>query len=264
MSSETPPPRAAVRRRDVMIGGLAGLAGLGGGAALGRATAPRPAGVVLPEGARPTYAQCGEDRILEMMLTWYGIPGPVTYLDVGSCDPVVNSNTYALYAAGARGLLVEPNPGLSARIRAARPGDVLLAAGIGVSDAAEADYFMFDNHELNTFDPEQKDRLLREVPSLRLERTAKMPLVNINRAIAEHLGGRAPDVLSIDIEGLDLAVLRTLDYGRYRPRIIVAETLITLKRAHNPGTTPFMAGQGYEVGAMTFPNTFYVDKKLLA
>jgi FkbM family methyltransferase len=262
MSAENPapPPPAGgkLRRRDVVIGGLAGLVGLGAGAAAGRFTAPRE----LPEGARASYSQSGEDRIVALMLAYYGIEN-ATFMDIGSCDPVENSNTYLLYTHGSRGLLVEPNPALSDRIRTARPGDTLLAAGIGITDATEADYFMFDKHELNTLDPEQKERLLRTEPDLTLERTVKVPLVNINRAIAEHLGGRAPDVLSIDIEGLDLPVLRTLDFAKYRPRIVVAETLVTLTRNHNPDTTPFMAAHGYEVRGMTYPNTIYVDRKLL-
>ena len=44
--------------------------------------------------------------------------------------------------------------------------------------AAEADYFMFNNHELNTFDHAQKDRLLRDDPGVKLEQTARVPLVN--------------------------------------------------------------------------------------
>jgi FkbM family methyltransferase len=253
-----PAPRGKLRRRDVVAGGLVGLAGLGGAAA-GWYTAPRR----LPPGASASYSQSGEDMILAMMLTYYNIKSP-TYMDIGSADPIENSNTYLLYSTwGARGLLVEPNPALSGRIRSARPGDTLLAAGIGLSDATEADYYMFDKFELNTFDPAQKDRLLRDERDLKLERTVKVPLVNINRAIAEHLGGRAPDVLSIDIEGLDLPVLRTLDFAKYRPRIVVAETLVTLTHNHNPETTPFMASHGYEVRGMTYPNTIYVDRKLL-
>ena len=52
----------------------------------------------------------------------------------------------------------------------------------------------------------------------KLIKVVKMPLLNINRVIAEHFGGGAPDFLSIDIEGLDFAVLKTLGYSRRRGR----------------------------------------------
>jgi FkbM family methyltransferase len=262
MSAENPAPpapRGNLRRRDVVVGGLAGLAGFGAVAA-GRYTAPSE----MPEGASASYSQSGEDMILAMMLTYYNLKNP-TYLDIGSADPIHNSNTYLFYSTwGARGLLVEPNPALAGRIRSARPGDTLLSAAIGLTDATEADYYMFNKFELNTLDPEQRDMLLRKEPDLVLEKTVKVPMVNVNRAIAEHLGGRAPDILSIDIEGLDLPVLKTLDFAKYRPKIVVAETLVTLTRNHNPDTTPFMATHGYEVRGMTYPNTIYVDRKLLS
>jgi hypothetical protein len=91
----------------------------------------------------------------------------------------------------------------------------------------------------------------------------KMPLLNINRVIAEHLGGVAPDLLSIDIEGLDLPILKTLDFDRYRPKVICAETLYTATFRHNPETAAFLTGKGYEVRGMTMANTMFVDRQLI-
>src|SRR5205807_3794 len=85
----------------------------------------------------------------------------------------------------------------------------------------------------------------------------------LNRVIAEHFGGAAPDYLSIDIEGLDYAVLKTLDYAKYRPKVICVETLITATLRHNPKTPELLADNGYELRGMTYPNMFFVDKRLL-
>jgi FkbM family methyltransferase len=238
------------------VAGLAGLAGLAGGVAYGRKSlAP------LPPGARLSYAQAGEDLILVGHVDALGLATP-SYLDVGAWEPIISNNTYLLYLRGGRGVLVEPNPALAETIRRERPEDKLLSVGIGVMDAAEADYYVFTEPQLNTFDPEQVPRALK-YENVRLQSVIKVPLVNINRVIAEHVGGKAPDVLSIDIEGLDLKVLKTLDYDKYRPKVICAETLITSSRQQNPETTAFMTSKGYEVRGMTFVNTFYVDRKLL-
>jgi FkbM family methyltransferase len=265
-------PDAGVRRRDVVIGSVTGLLGLGGGAIAGRLTASRPipglsgpestGGPAFPADASPTYAQCGEDVILLWLVKHLQLEKP-SYMDIGCWEPVRANNTYLLYERGGRGLLVEPNPSLADRIRQLRPEDTLLSAGIGISDATEADYYMFNEPQLNTFDPEQV-KLLARTPNVKLEKTVKVPLVNINRAIAERMGGKAPDILSIDIEGLDLAVLKTLDFAKYRPKIICAETLVTTTWKHNPETTPFMEKLGYEVRGLTLANTFYVDRKFFA
>ncbi|MFO0825275.1 MAG: FkbM family methyltransferase [Gemmataceae bacterium] len=267
MSTETPPsvptpqepapspaaPAGGIRRRDVVVG----LLGMAGGAAIRQLTVQR----TLPEDARPTFAQFAEDILISDMVQDLKIDHP-TYLDIGSADPVKVNNTYLLYVLGGRGVLVEPNPAFHERTRKLRPEDKLLPVGIGISDATEADYFMFNYNPLNTFDPEQVERL-KKSPEVKLVKTVKMPLVNINRAIEENFGGKAPDIISIDIEGLDLAILRTLDFAKYRPKLVCAETIMTNTPKHNPDTTPFMIGHGYEVRGMTLANTIYVDSKLL-
>lgn len=273
-------PASAVRRRDFLAGGLAGLVG---GAACNRA-ADKPADANppgptpdpakpgtdltperlhpdLPNGVRVSYAQFGEDLVLFSLLVMLKIEKP-TFLDIGAYDPVISNNTYFLYHyMGGRGVLIEPNPDFVPAYQKWRPEDKFLSAGIGITDDPSADYHMFEDAQANTFDPQQKDKLVKA--GKKFLRTVKVPLVNINRAIAEQLGGKTPDVLSIDIEGLDFEVLKTLDWKKYRPKIVCAETLITLTKQHRKETTALMEGLGYEVRGMTFPNTLYVDKALL-
>jgi hypothetical protein len=114
----------------------------------------------------------------------------------------------------------------------------------------------------NTFDKAQAERLDRD-GVCKIEKVVKMPLVNINRTIAEHLGGVTPDYLSIDVEGLEFAILKTLDLTRYRPKVICIDTLVTGTTRHNPASTEYMLANGYEVRGMSFANTLYVDSRLL-
>ena len=69
----------------------------------------------------------------------------MTYLDIGANHPVRLNNTYLFYLRGYKGVLVEPNVSLCERLRAVRPRDTTLAAGIGVTAAREADYFIMTN-----------------------------------------------------------------------------------------------------------------------
>ena len=259
-------PRAATRlgRRDLIMGGVGGLAGLAAGAVAGRtllAKPPPPAEVRLPEGAKPSYAQFGDDLVADSLLRSIRTDNP-TYLDIGANDPILENNTYMFYLAGCRGVLVEPNMALSERLRTVRPEDKLLVAGIGIDEAPEADYFMFKASGLNTFDKEQAERMVREKVTV-LEKVVKMPLLSINKVIAENFGGKAPDYISIDIEGLDYAVLKTLDFKKYRPKMFCAETLITNTFNHNPETTALMEANGYVLRGMTFPNKIFVDKAVM-
>ncbi|HSQ56356.1 MAG TPA: FkbM family methyltransferase [Gemmata sp.] len=262
---EPPPPISpGVRRRDVLIGGLAGLAG---GAVLGRAAFPSreveyvEAEPRMPDGANPSFAQCGEDLVAGGLFSSLGVKQP-TYLDIGAADPMYGNNTYVFYLAGSRGVLVEPDVSLTDRLKMVRPRDTLLVAGIGTEETAAADYYVMSIPGWNTFDKEQAERLVREA-NFRIERVVRMPLFGINRVIAENFAGKAPDYISIDIEGLDYDVMKNLDFSRYRPKVICAETIITNTLRHNPRMTTLLCDHGYEVRGMTYPNTFYVDKALL-
>jgi Methyltransferase FkbM domain len=91
----------------------------------------------------------------------------------------------------------------------------------------------------------------------------KMPLVPINQIIEENFHGKAPDFLSTDVEGLDLAILKTLDFQRFRPKVICVET-IDEDLSHglqkmNPEISDFLAGKDYKARAITYYNTLFID-----
>jgi FkbM family methyltransferase len=258
---EAPQPR----RRDLLVGTLGGIFGLTGGLAAGGVINKKPrmwAGdTVIPKGAKVSYAQFADDLVASHLFNAVGVEKP-TYLDIGAYDPINDNNTYLFYLAGCRGVLVEPNKAISERLRTVRPGDTLLVAGIGIDETPEADYYMLDNPGLNTFDKEEAEKVARET-RYKIQQVVKMPLLNLNKVIAEHFGGKAPDLISIDIEGMDFDVLNTLDFKKYRPKLICAETLIVNSLKHNPKTTKLLTDNGYEVRGMTVANTFYLDKALL-
>lgn len=257
----TPPPAPKsnffrLPRRDFYFGGIAGFLA---GKASEYVQPVEWTRRTLPRGTQLSFAQSGEDLILAGLFDALAVARP-SYLDIGAWEPIESNNTYLAYRQGGRGVLVEPNPTLTPKLRSTRPGDVVLEAGIGIGDASAADYYELDQPQLNTFDKEQAEKLQRE-HGRRIERVTKMPLIGINRVIAEHFGGKAPDLVSIDIEGLDLAVIQTLDLEKFRPKVICAETIITMTRRHNPATTPYLEARGYEVRGMTFANTIYVDRR---
>lgn len=219
---------------------------------------PEPA---LPDHARITFAQQGEDILLYHVFSELLKIKTPTYLDIGAAYPVLGSNTYLLYTAGSRGVLVEPNPALVAELRRRRPDDTVIEAGVGVDAVSEADYFVIQgNAMLNTFSREQVTRLQRERPGTTVERVVKMPLLDINALIQEHFGG-APDLLSTDVEGLDQAIVRSLDLSRFRPGAICMETDPPPPSGTPSRMTRYMASNGYIARGASLYNTIYVDTR---
>lgn len=245
-------------RRSFMTGACAAapvavLAGFGG-----RTAYERIGGAFEPKG-RKSFSQQGEDIVLyHLFHDLMKIQTPI-YIDIGAADPVEASNTFLLYWTGGHGVLVEPNPMYVETLRRRRPRDIVVPAGVGVTDAPEADYYVIRGKPtLNTFSPQEADRLRATMGPDAVETTLKMPLISLNRLIARHLG-KAPDLLSIDVEGMDLDILRTLDFAAYRPGAIIAETITMGGSGVNAEIVQFLLSKGYEVRGGSLVNTVFAD-----
>ena len=256
-----------MKRREFLTGAVAGAAaGAAGGWFTGRKAGKRDgAAGHSPSEADPfrkSYSQQGEDIVLYHMLhDTLKVTNP-TYIDVGAAEPLKSNNTYLLYITGARGVLVEPNPMYVTKLREKRPDDKVVAAGIGVTDATEADYYEIKGAPmLNTFSGEQAAYLQKERGQV-VERVSKMPLININRLIADQLG-KTPDLLSTDIEGWDETVIKSLDLSKYRPGCICAEGVPMYEPSRQSGLAQYMLAQGYVVRGGSTVNTIYVDARRL-
>lgn len=251
-----------MNRRSFLAGAGAGAAGVATAWAGVELRDREPAADEAPEW-RHSYSQQGEDIVLFHALRDTLQLSSFSYLDVGAAHPVRSNNTYLLYWNGGQGVLVEPNPMFVAMLRERRPKDVVVQAGIGVTDEEAADYYEIKgNPMLNTFSREQVDALQRGKSETVVERMVRMPLVNINRVIAEHLG-RAPDLLSTDIEGWDYAIIRSLDLSRFRPGVICAEGVPMLEANRLSELATYLLAQDYVVRGGSMVNTIFVDARRL-
>lgn len=213
-----------------------------------------------PDGRQASYAQQGEDLILLNLLHSLGVFKP-RYLDIGAYHPTISSNTYLFYLLGARGVLVEPNPAMATMIRELRPRDIVIDAGVGVGEARSAEYFLFpDRPQLNTFSREQAEK--HERSGLRVERMSDMPLRPVTEIIDEHFQ-TAPDLLSIDVEGLDLSILESMDLERTRPLALCVETLVFGTHGVVGEIADLLRKHDYVVRGGTFVNTIFVDGRRL-
>jgi len=266
-----------MNRRDFLIGAVSGGAAAMALGAAGRALSGQPA--VAPDvpprlariGTEPeplyqgrrSFAQQGEDLILYNLLCHDLRIQTPSYLDVGAGDPVLSNNTYALYLTGSRGVLVEPNPTLVRKLRAVRPGDVVVGCGVGLRETTGADYYVIRGRwPLNTFSREAVAEYRRQSATDPVEKVLTMPLIPINRLIADFFG-KAPDLLSIDIEGMDLAVLRTLDFRAHRPAAICAETKKPGMPHDGTPVERLLRAKGYAACAGSLYNTIFVDRSRL-
>jgi FkbM family methyltransferase len=211
------------------------------------------------EYANETFSQCGEDRILAFLFSQLAIPTP-RYLDVGTWHPCVGNNTYLFYRAGARGVCVEPNPDLAPLIREKRPRDEVLNVGVSAETSGPCRYYLFEDGSHNTFDAEVAAARARSGREPILKEMS-VPVVSLESIITDYF----PDgleLLSLDAEGLDLALLKSLNYKKHRPLAICVETIgfsEILAKPKSNVITSILAPRGYASYADTFVNTIYID-----
>jgi hypothetical protein len=87
-----------------------------------------------------------------------------------------------------------------------------------------------------------------------VEEVVHLPVWTITRIVEECCGGAYPPLLSMDLEGLDLAVLKTADFSLSRPRVVIAE----LQGADAAEARPLMANWGFRVLCRMVSNLLFV------
>ena len=206
-----------------------------------------------------SYSQAGEDRILTYLFNSLGIKNP-SYLDIGANYPISDNNTYIFYETGSTGVCVEADPSLFDELSKVRKNDKCLNIGVTFDDRKEADFYVFPLAGLNTLSKEEAEYREKH-GSYKVERVIKIPLKTINEVIKENFN-ETPDLISIDIEGIDLEVLKSLDFDKYRPTAICVETITYSENRTERKITEiadFVTSKGYFVYADTHINTIFVE-----
>jgi len=209
------------------------------------------------------FAQAGEDKVMRLLFYSLNIQN-IRYLEIGTNDPVHFNNTYLFYLSGSSGVCIEANPKLVPAIKSARPGDICLNVGVAEKKSEPLDFYIFDGKDkakgLSTFSKKEVEHVER-VSDIRVSEIIKIPVITIDEVLAIHFPN-PPDLISIDIEGLDFDIIKCIDLKSYRPKVFCVETVNfrefdnSMKR--NKVTAHFKA-YDYFAYAETGINTIFVD-----
>lgn len=207
-----------------------------------------------------SYAQCGEDLIVDYVLAMLDV-GTVSYLDIGAHHPRYLSNTYYFYRQGGRGVCVEPDPDALSAFQQIRPRDICLPVGIGALPGT-ADLFVMTTSTLNTFSREEAERY-QSYGKERIERVIPVEIKTVTQVLEAHFE-LAPDFVSIDVEGLDVSILKGFDFDRFRPKVFCVETLTYTEDGGEEKIRELpniLQENGYFIYADTYINTIAVDRQ---
>jgi len=204
------------------------------------------------------YSQEGEDMILRRL---FEDEKQGFYVDVGAHHPRLFSNTCLFYAMGWRGINIDSLPGSMKRFQRARPRDINLEKA--VSDKSETlTFYVFDEPALSGFSETlTKKRVAEgEYHIIGQYQVTTEPLRDILDAYLPK--GQRIDFLSVDVEGHDLRVLRSNDWGKYRPRAVLVESLETsLEEILESETYRFMKSERYALLGKSLSTLIFIEEK---
>lgn len=206
-----------------------------------------------------SYSQSGEDLIIYRTLRRMGIENP-SYLDVGAADPKSLNNTYLLYKNGCSGVLVEPNPYFVQQIKKIRPHDRVFQGGVGPVTQEEQPYYILSNPFFNTFDKDTIEKITCN-STIEIIKEISVPIIGINDLISKFFN-HPPNFFSLDVEGVDLKVMKAFDFHSYAPEIICVES-ISHPYTHDTeekvnDICELMEKNGYMMFADTYINSIFV------
>jgi FkbM family methyltransferase len=213
-----------------------------------------------------SYSQCGEDMILTFVFKYIGKSiNDIVYLDIGANHYKNMSNTFLFHELGGNGVTIEANPMFILEHRYFRPRDLVLNIGITTSENNDIlPFYIFNGDGLSTFSEKEKDHVLNQGSQFELLETINVPTKTINQVIEQNF--KTPiDFITIDVEGLDLEILQSLDFDKYAPIAIVIEVIefrpYLASGIKNTEFEDFLKTKGYVEFAFTGVNSIFVKKE---
>lgn len=203
-----------------------------------------------------SYTRNFEDVMLNRAFA--GIPTGF-YVDVGAYHPISDSNTYALYRRGWRGIALEPQGEYRKLWEQHRPLDILIGAAAG-NTVGEGTFYELSGYEQNATTARDIAEMHRREGKQLKEKTIQM--VTLDHVLGLYHPSGEIHCMSIDVEGAEKAVLEGLDRTRFRPWLILLEsTLPNRPQTNFEEWESILLETGYEFAYFDAVNRFYLAKE---
>ena len=181
--------------------------------------------------------------------------GQINFIQVGANDGISFDNIYPFFKSHqCKGLLIEPLPHFFARLKlnyADSPSIVPLNIALHPTERT------FDIYSVNPKELYKYPHWVSGIASFNKEHliqnsvnendliTETVPCMSLSKLIAEH-GLQNLDYLQIDTEGFDDEIIKMIDFGQVKPKLIKFES-IHLSPEKKLSTVRLLKSNGYKI-----------------
>ncbi|CAN2231140.1 FkbM family methyltransferase [Candidatus Planktophila dulcis] len=190
-----------------------------------------------------SWSQGGEDLAL-----LHAIAGKKDglFIDVGAHHPFRFSVTQHLSRLGWRGVNVDANGELIDVFNRERSRDINICAAVGTEKSYT--FTIFKEPALSSVNGEWKDKFLAD--GWEIEKTVTVPGITLRDIYDQNFSNDCIDLLSIDAEGSDFNVLKSMEFESLEkarfPRFLLLEAAPPVKSALKTDSVEYAMGLGYE------------------
>ena len=173
-----------------------------------------------------SFSQEGEDLIIDRIFNFSKIKSKnIFYLDIGAGHPIRYSNTLYFYHKDAKGITVDANYENIILHKFLRPKDSSFNFLLGSSNKC-IEYYKFDQSELNTTSKSKvKELAEHNIFPLHKEKIIQKKFDDFfNNELKENIS--KINFFSIDIEGGELEIIKSIDWTKFKPKIICIEIIV--------------------------------------
>ncbi len=214
---------------------------------------------VFKDHAVKQYSQEGEDAILKRI---YEKKKTGFYVDVGAYHPKKYSNTYVFYKMGWRGINIDAMPGSMKAFNKHRSRDINLEIPVA-SVKTNLTYYAFNEPALNSFNKELSESRDGK-DGFKIIFKKEIETYTLSEILSKYLPAdiKQIDFMSVDVESLDLDVLKSNNWDLYKPGFILIEDLMfDINKPGQSEISSFLGKHGYNFFAKTVNTYFFKNKE---
>lgn len=214
------------------------------------------------------YTVVGIDLLLDLFFKSINIKKGI-YIDVGCNHPIFNNSTHILYKNGWSGINIDLDFHFIDLFNYFRPNDFNKQIACSDTEGEKELFFYHNKSALNTLSKE-----VHAFRNAKIEKVKKIKTTTLNHILeSSKYKDNKINLLSIDVEGYEMNVLKGFDLEKYSPDIVVIEYVdLSMKKEefYNNNITKvldseistYMQSQNYSFVNWLNQDLVYVNNKL--